>query len=155
MLQVRLLGAVAAERDGEQVPLPPPASRLLAVLALRPGPQDRETVAATLWPGAAGPAGRANLRTAVWALRGPSATARHHVPGPRSGYAPKRSVDSTWPTASAAPPCRRRRRGRLAAMASCCPGAPRTGPRRPGGGGGRSGRDAGARAAAADGDGAR
>jgi DNA-binding SARP family transcriptional activator len=66
---VRLLGVVAAERDGEQVPLPPPASRLLAVLALRPGPQDRETVAATLWPGTAGPAGRANLRTAVWALR--------------------------------------------------------------------------------------
>src|SRR6516165_8146776 len=69
MLQVRLLGGVAAERDGEQVPLPPPAGRLLAVLALRPGPHDRETVAATLWPGAAGPAGRANLRTAVWALR--------------------------------------------------------------------------------------
>jgi DNA-binding SARP family transcriptional activator/tetratricopeptide (TPR) repeat protein len=69
VLQVRLLGAVAAERDGEQVSLPPPAGRLLAVLALRPGPQDRETVAATLWPGAAGSAGRANLRTAVWALR--------------------------------------------------------------------------------------
>jgi DNA-binding SARP family transcriptional activator/tetratricopeptide (TPR) repeat protein len=69
MLQVRLLGGVAAERDGEQVSLPPPAGRLLAVLALRPGPQDRDTVAATLWPGAAGPAGRANLRTAVWALR--------------------------------------------------------------------------------------
>ena len=65
MLQVRLLGGVAAERDGEQVSLPPPAGRLLAVLALRPGPQDRDTVAATLWPGAAGPAGRANLRTAV------------------------------------------------------------------------------------------
>jgi len=69
MLQVRLLGGVAAERDGEQVPLPPQAGRLLAVLALRPGAQDRETVAATLWPGAAGPSGRANLRTAVWALR--------------------------------------------------------------------------------------
>jgi DNA-binding SARP family transcriptional activator/tetratricopeptide (TPR) repeat protein len=69
MLQVRLLGGVAAERDSERVSLPPPAGRLLAVLALRPGPQDRETVAATLWPGAAGSAGRANLRTAVWALR--------------------------------------------------------------------------------------
>jgi DNA-binding SARP family transcriptional activator/tetratricopeptide (TPR) repeat protein len=69
MLHVRLLGGLAVERDGEQVLLPPPSGRLLAVLALRPGPQDRETVAATLWPGAAGPAGRANLRTAVWALR--------------------------------------------------------------------------------------
>ncbi|HEX5287253.1 MAG TPA: AAA family ATPase, partial [Streptosporangiaceae bacterium] len=69
MLQVRLLGGVAADRDGEQLSLLPPVSRLLAVLALRPGPQDRETVAATLWPAAAGPAARANLRTAIWALR--------------------------------------------------------------------------------------
>src|SRR6478735_9341580 len=69
VLQVRLLGGVAADHDGEQLSLLPPVSRLLAVLALRPGPQDRETVAATLWPGTPGPAGRANLRTAVWALR--------------------------------------------------------------------------------------
>ena len=69
VLQVRLLGGVAADRDGEQLSLLPPVSRLLAVLALRPGPQDCETVASTLWPGAAGPAARANLRTAIWALR--------------------------------------------------------------------------------------
>ena len=69
MLQVRLLGGVAAERDGEQLSLPPPAGRLLAFLALRPGPHDREAAAAQLWPGSAGPAARANLRTAVWALR--------------------------------------------------------------------------------------
>src|SRR6185437_4149213 len=69
VLQVRLLGGVAADHDGEQLSLLPPVSRLLAVLALRPGPQDRETVAATLWPGAAGPSARANLRTAIWALR--------------------------------------------------------------------------------------
>ena len=66
---MRLLGGVAADRDGEQLSLPPPVGRLLALLALRPGAHDRETVAATLWPGAAGPAARANLRTAVWALR--------------------------------------------------------------------------------------
>ena len=69
MLHVRLLGRVAAEREGEQLSLPPPAGRLLALLALRPGPHDREAVAAALWPGAAAPAARANLRTAVWALR--------------------------------------------------------------------------------------
>jgi DNA-binding SARP family transcriptional activator/tetratricopeptide (TPR) repeat protein len=69
VLQVRLLGGVAADRDGEQLSLPPPIGRLLAVLALRPGPHDREAVAALLWPAAAGPAARANLRTAVWALR--------------------------------------------------------------------------------------
>jgi DNA-binding SARP family transcriptional activator/tetratricopeptide (TPR) repeat protein len=69
VLQVRLLGGVAAEREGEQLSLPPPVGRLLALLALRTGVHDRETVAAALWPGAAGPAARANLRTAVWALR--------------------------------------------------------------------------------------
>ncbi len=69
MLQVRLLGEVAAERDGEQLLLPPPAGRLLAFLALRPGPHDREAVAAQLWPGRSGQAARASLRTAVWALR--------------------------------------------------------------------------------------
>ena len=67
---MRLLGGVAADHDGELLSLLPPVSRLLAVLALRPGPQDRETVASTLWPGAAGAAAaRANLRTAIWALR--------------------------------------------------------------------------------------
>ena len=67
---MRLLGGVAAERDGEQVTLPPPAGRLLALLALRPGPHDRETVAAPrCGPAPPGPAARANLRTAVWALR--------------------------------------------------------------------------------------
>src|ERR1700726_4607997 len=69
VLQVRVLGGVAGEREGEQLSLPPPTGRLLALLALRPGAQDRETVAAALWPSAAGPAARANLRTAVWALR--------------------------------------------------------------------------------------
>ena len=66
---MRLLGEVAAERDGEQVTLPPSAGRLLALFALRPGPHDREAAAALLWPGSARPAARANLRTAVWALR--------------------------------------------------------------------------------------
>jgi DNA-binding SARP family transcriptional activator len=69
VLQVRLLGGAAAERDGEQLSLPPPAGRLLALLAVRLGSRDREAVAAHLWPGAAGAAARANLRTAMWALR--------------------------------------------------------------------------------------
>jgi DNA-binding SARP family transcriptional activator len=66
---VRLLGAVAAGRDGEQLSLLPPAGRLLAYLAVRQAPHDREAVAAHLWPASAGAAARANLRTAVWALR--------------------------------------------------------------------------------------
>jgi DNA-binding SARP family transcriptional activator len=69
VLQVRLLGAVAAERDGEQLSLLPAAGRLLAFLAVRQASHDREAVAAHLWPASAGAAARANLRTAVWALR--------------------------------------------------------------------------------------
>jgi DNA-binding SARP family transcriptional activator len=69
MLRVRRLGAVAAERDGEPVPVPGSARRLLAFLALRPGPHDRDALAAQFWPDVPQPAARASLRTAVWALR--------------------------------------------------------------------------------------
>ncbi|MGH3945689.1 MAG: ATP-binding protein, partial [Pseudonocardiaceae bacterium] len=69
MLRVRLLGAVAVERNGELVSVPGSTRRLLAFLALRPGPHDRDALAARFWPDVAQPAGRASLRTAVWALR--------------------------------------------------------------------------------------
>src|SRR5918994_1579136 len=67
MLRVQLLGEVTAARDGEPVPLSAPHRRLLAFLALHPGPHDRDVLAARFWPDAS--AARANLRTAVWALR--------------------------------------------------------------------------------------
>jgi len=69
VLRVRLLGELRVERDGADVPLPASAARALAFLALRLGPRDRESVAEALWPDAAMPNARANLRTAVWALR--------------------------------------------------------------------------------------
>ena len=69
MLRVRLLGAVAVERDDEPVPVPRSARRLLAFLALRPGPHDRNALATRFWPDVPQPAARASLRTAVWALR--------------------------------------------------------------------------------------
>lgn len=69
MLRVRLLGAVAVERDGEPVPIPRSARRLLAFLALRPGPHDRDALATRFWPDVPQPAARASLRTAVWGLR--------------------------------------------------------------------------------------
>ncbi|MGH3919052.1 MAG: AfsR/SARP family transcriptional regulator, partial [Pseudonocardiaceae bacterium] len=69
MLRVRLLGAVAVERNGELVSVPGSTRRLLAFLALRPGPHDRDALAARFWPDVAQPEGRASLRTAVWALR--------------------------------------------------------------------------------------
>ena len=67
VLHVQLLGEVAAARDGEPVPLSAPHRRLLAFLALHPGPHDRDALAARFWPDAT--TARANLRTAVWALR--------------------------------------------------------------------------------------
>ena len=67
VLRVRLLGDIAAERDGEPVPLSGPHRRLLAFLALHPGPHERDALAARLWPDL--PTARANLRTAVWGLR--------------------------------------------------------------------------------------
>ena len=67
VLRVQLLGEVAAARDGEPVPLSAPHRRLLAFLALHPGPHDRDALAARFWPDAT--TARANLRTAVWALR--------------------------------------------------------------------------------------
>jgi DNA-binding SARP family transcriptional activator/tetratricopeptide (TPR) repeat protein len=67
VLHVQLLGEIAAVRDGEPVQLSVPHRRLLAFLALHPGPHDRDVVAARFWPDA--PTARANLRTAVWALR--------------------------------------------------------------------------------------
>jgi hypothetical protein len=118
VLQVRLLGGVAAERDGEQLSLPPPVGRLLALLALRPGAHDRETVAATLWPSAAGPAARANLRTAVWALR--KAVGDDALVTSRRGRAASEPSPSTGrrPRRAAAVTCRIK----LRYAARCCPG---------------------------------
>ncbi|MGN6752873.1 MAG: AAA family ATPase [Intrasporangium sp.] len=69
MLRVWLLGTVAVERDDELMSVTPPEGRLLAYLALHPGPCDRETVATALWPNSDPTGARANLRTGVWTLR--------------------------------------------------------------------------------------
>jgi DNA-binding SARP family transcriptional activator/tetratricopeptide (TPR) repeat protein len=62
---------MAAELDG--VPLAMPTSEraraLVGWLALNPGPHARADVAARLWPDVRPDSARANLRTAVWALR--------------------------------------------------------------------------------------
>ncbi|MDN5854510.1 MAG: hypothetical protein L0K86_16995, partial [Actinomycetia bacterium] len=67
VLRVQLLGDVTAFRDGRVVPLSAPHRRLLAFLALHPGPHERDVLSARFWPDAPDP--RANLRTAVWVLR--------------------------------------------------------------------------------------
>ena len=82
MLHVQLLGEVAAVRDGEPVPLSVAHRRLLAFLALHPGPHARDALAARFWPDT--PRARANLRTAVWTL--------HQALGPEALRATRESV---------------------------------------------------------------
>src|SRR4051794_28861491 len=67
VLSVQLLGGIAVERDGVPVPLSSLHLRLLAFLALHPGPHNRDALAARFWPDSPHP--RASLRTAVWTLR--------------------------------------------------------------------------------------
>jgi DNA-binding SARP family transcriptional activator len=78
-LQVRLLGELGVEFDGNAVMLPTSrrACALLAWLALRPGPHSRSRLASLLWPDVLDASARASLRSALWALRaafGPTAS---------------------------------------------------------------------------------
>ena len=71
MLRVRLLGELALEFDGEELPLPRgrPGRTLLAWLALHPGMHARSRLAARLWPAVLDESARASLRNALAALR--------------------------------------------------------------------------------------
>ena len=64
-----LLGALELERDGEPVPLPASARRLLAFTALHGRPLSRVFVAGTLWLDSESDArAAASLRSALWRL---------------------------------------------------------------------------------------
>jgi DNA-binding SARP family transcriptional activator/tetratricopeptide (TPR) repeat protein len=71
MLRLRLLGALTVEADGRPVAMPSSerARALIGWLALHPGTHSRSAVAGRLWPDAPEASARANLRTAVWAIR--------------------------------------------------------------------------------------
>lgn len=80
MLDVRLFGDLELAWDGEFVALPRSrkACEVLAWLALHPGTHSRSRVTARVWPDAAQDSARANLRSALWALRaalGPASAA--------------------------------------------------------------------------------
>jgi DNA-binding SARP family transcriptional activator len=70
-VQLSLLEAFELRCDGEPVPLPPNAQRLLAFLALRTRPVLRGHVAGMLWLDAAEGRAIANLRSSLWRLRRP------------------------------------------------------------------------------------
>jgi DNA-binding SARP family transcriptional activator len=71
MLEVRVLGGLAARADGAPVELPPSARvrALLAWLAVHPGPHARSVLAGRLRPDVREESARKSLRQAAWALR--------------------------------------------------------------------------------------
>lgn len=71
MLRMQLVGGMKVELDGVII-APPPSRRAWAVLAwlgLHPGLHHRATLAAAFWPDVPDVSARANLRSAIWALR--------------------------------------------------------------------------------------
>jgi DNA-binding SARP family transcriptional activator len=70
-LEVRLLGGFAVIADGQDVPLPTHAQRVLAFLGLNEQQVAlrRLPLAEVLWPGAPTARAQASLRTALWRVR--------------------------------------------------------------------------------------
>ncbi|HEY9293538.1 MAG TPA: AAA family ATPase, partial [Microlunatus sp.] len=71
MLEVRVLGDLHAELDGEGLELPRGvrSRALLGWLAIHPGRHSRSKLAALFWPNVPDPSARASLRSAIWTLR--------------------------------------------------------------------------------------
>jgi DNA-binding SARP family transcriptional activator len=66
---VQLFGGPVVLVDGTRVVVPEGSKRLLAFVAMRPGPVDRQYAAGTLWPGGDDERAAGNLRSALWRLR--------------------------------------------------------------------------------------
>lgn len=64
-----LLKGFELTNDGQPVPIPMTAQRLLAFLALQDRPTRRPIVAGTLWPDTSEERANASLRSALWRLR--------------------------------------------------------------------------------------
>jgi DNA-binding SARP family transcriptional activator len=68
VITMRLLDGFELLVQDDPVPVIPSSQRLLAYLALHEGSVPRQTVAATLWPGATAQRAAACLRSALWRL---------------------------------------------------------------------------------------
>ena len=68
-LRLSLLGSFEFSCDDRPVPIPLPAQRLLAFLALRDHPAQRQYVAGTLWMDTSDERALGSLRSALWSLR--------------------------------------------------------------------------------------
>src|SRR4051812_8104718 len=67
---LHLLGGFGLRCEGREVKTAPATQRLLAFVATRSATASRTTTAQTLWPAANGVRAAANLRSALWRLRG-------------------------------------------------------------------------------------
>jgi DNA-binding SARP family transcriptional activator len=70
-VRLSLLDSFELTCDGDDVPLPLSAQRLLAFLALHPRPLLRGYIAGALWPDTSEERAHASLRSALWRLRRP------------------------------------------------------------------------------------
>ncbi len=68
-VELTLLGGFEVRNCGSARALPTVGQRVLALLALNPGPLSRRVVAGLLWPEASENSAGANLRTALWRIR--------------------------------------------------------------------------------------
>ena len=69
-VELRLLGGFSVWCNGRERNLPLASQRLLAFLALQSAPMTRAYVSGSLWLDASGTRAAANLRSALWRLRG-------------------------------------------------------------------------------------
>src|SRR3982751_1597302 len=94
MLRLRLLGALTGEADGRPVAMPTGerARALIGWLAVHPGSHPRAVGAAALWPGGSTASARANLRTALWAIRQAWGPAADHLVSSRAAI----ELAATW-----------------------------------------------------------
>jgi DNA-binding SARP family transcriptional activator len=67
--ELRLLNAFDLTFDGESIPLPLPAQRVLAFLALSDRPVQRSALAGRLWSDGTEPHALGSLRSALWCVR--------------------------------------------------------------------------------------
>jgi DNA-binding SARP family transcriptional activator/tetratricopeptide (TPR) repeat protein len=102
VLRLWLCGRLAGELDGEPVSMPSSerAQALIGWLALHPGPRPRADVATRLWPETS--EARANLRTAIWAVRRAWGGAAVYLDGQRNLIGLTQS--GVWVDATADPP---------------------------------------------------
>jgi DNA-binding SARP family transcriptional activator len=68
-VEVQVLETFRLSVSGISIRLAPTAQRVVALLALRRGPRERELIAGTLWPESSQSEAAASLRTALWRIR--------------------------------------------------------------------------------------